>query len=644
MPVKIGRASAAKSVHVQRMGFLRDAFGSDKAKGLQAIADALPSEIERDLFYERLARDYARAAGHPIDITQHYKTRPVEVETFCRDEFYLGMGKELRDPLARELIEANNGNYVEAVWTGGIGSGKTTGAVLTCAYQLYLLSLLDHPHDVLGQDRASEIEMIFQSITATLAELVDYARFKALIERSPYFKDNFPFDKNIKSRLEFPHRIIVKPVSGSNLATIGQNVIGGLIDELNYMAVIDQSKRTVDKGVYDQAVALYNSIARRRMTRFMKQGKMPGILCLVSSKKYPGQFTDVKIEEAQTNKAIFIYDKRVWDLKPEDYSKDRFRVFIGDEFRQPRKLKPGEVLDAEDEAKHITEVPTDFEEAFDRDVVDALREIAGISHQTKTPFFRNKVPLVKVFSDKTLRSVFSRDEADFVHAKLAILKKSIRDPQWPRFAHVDLGLTGDAAGVALGYCPGFAKIVRDGHVEIMPNIVMDGVVRVVPPRGGEIMFEKIRRLFYVLRDVGINVKWVSYDSFQSVDSMQMLRTRGFVVGQVSLDKTMIPYDFFKTAVLDGRVLCPNHPWLYGELRDLQIDYKHTKVDHLPNKTKDCADAMAGVVYGLTVLRDTWFSHEVPINDAVMAAVAKASAALERAQARHARSATETEEG
>ena len=56
--------------------------------------------------------------------------------------------------------------------------------------------------------------------------------------------------------------------------------MGGLIDELNYMSVVEKSKVAVDKGTYDQAILLYNSIARRRKSRFMENGKLPGILCL----------------------------------------------------------------------------------------------------------------------------------------------------------------------------------------------------------------------------------------------------------------------------------------------------------------------------------------------------------------------------
>lgn len=156
-----------------------------------------------------------------------------------------------------DLIELNSGKYVEAVLAGGIGTAKTTIALYTQAYQLYLLSCYVSPQEAFGLDPASEIVILFQNLTATKAKEVDYDRFRAMIENSPYFKKHFPFEKDIKSQLQFPNRIIVKPISGDVSGSIGENVIGGIIDEVNFMDIIDKSKRTHNEGTYNQAEVLY---------------------------------------------------------------------------------------------------------------------------------------------------------------------------------------------------------------------------------------------------------------------------------------------------------------------------------------------------------------------------------------------------
>ena len=43
---------------------------------------------------------------------------------------------------------------------------------------------------------------------------------------------------------------------------------------------------------------------------------------------------------------------------------------------------------------------------------------------------------------------------------------------------------------------------------------------------------------------------------------------------------------------------------------MEVDAKTGKIDHQPNGTKDLADALAGVVYGLTMRREVWAQHGV----------------------------------
>jgi hypothetical protein len=138
------------------------------------------------------------------------------------------------------------------------------------------------------------------------------------------------------------------------------------------------------------------------------------------------------------------------------------------------------------------------------------------------------------------------------------------------------------------------------------------ILEVKPPRNGEIEFEDIRTLFYKLRDQGMNLKWISFDTFQSVDSMQILRQKGFITGERSMDKTSLPYDVTKTAFYDGRVKAPKHDKALSEIVRLERDPQSGKIDHPPHFSKDCADAVAGVVFGLTYRREPWVRYSVPI--------------------------------
>lgn len=555
------------------------------------------------------------AAGDTKALTK-YKHMPVDVETFINDPYYMNAEKIVYPVVKEAIIEVNEGDYDEVVCTGGIGSGKSTLALYTQAYQLYLLSCMANPHEYFGLDPSSEILMVFQSLNKELAEDLDYARFKTMIKSCKYFEEQFSYSPWIESQLEFPNRIVVKPVSGAETGAIGQNVIGGLIDEINFMAVIENAKAG-EGGTYDQATALYNSIARRRKSRFMKKGRLPGRLCLVSSRRHPGQFTDVKEEEAKVNPRIYIYDKRVWEVKPDDYSGEKFPVFIGDEFRKPRVLNKDEEIKDEDRPL-IDMIPIEYWNEFAGpkcDLIKSLRDIAGKSTLARYPFIPNRDLVSKCFNKR--KNVFAIDCINFVDVKPAVFAAMARlRPNCPRWVHIDLGLTSDSAGIVIGHVPGFREMNRgDGFIEQLPIIELDGVLEVEPPAGGEIDFASIRRILYRLRDMGLNLKWASLDSFQSVDTMQILRQQGFVVGYQSIDTTNLPYDVTKQALYDGRVVGPEAPKLIRELLSLEKDLKRGKIDHPAHGSKDLSDALAGVTFGLTTRREIWAQFGVPITQA-----------------------------
>jgi hypothetical protein len=610
--------------------YLKKYLGYEDARRVFNAGQKIPDLIERHMFYTHAVNEIERRLPetqmHVEGLTEfeRYKWEPVGIEEFICSKEFLDKEHAVYPAVMEELIKMNSGDYTEIVLTGGIGSAKTTCALYTNAYQLYLLSCMRSPHREYGLDPSSEVLLIFQSINLHLARTVDFARFKSMIDGSRYFKEKYPFKKDIESKLVFPNRIEVVPVSGAETAAIGQNVIGGLIDELNYMAIIEKSKQSVDKGTFDQATVVYNSIARRRKSRFMEAGALPGILCLVSSKKYPGQFTDLKIAEqeheiAQTGKStIYVYDKRVWDVKPAGtFTKGWFNVFSGDMSRKPRILKDDEEVSEADRAL-VVAVPKEYEKDFggaggSGDIINALREIAGVSTLARHPYFLEVEKVDAMFGRHA--SIFAQESVDFVDTKLRILRNAFYKPHLPRYAHVDLGITGDSAGLAIGCVPDFCDLKATGKGEsgYMPNIRYDGILEIRPPRGGEILFSKIRQVLVVLRSMGMNIRWVTYDSFESTDSMQILRQQAFVAGTLSVDVLpCLPYDFFKQAVYDGRVAAPEHPHVRKEILMLERDTKTTKIDHPPGGSKDCADAMAGVAYGLTMRREIWGHFGIPV--------------------------------
>jgi hypothetical protein len=595
---------------------LFDLFGNEDGRLLWNAACSLSTDIVRVKYLHNVIKSAKEKMAGVKQTTIHKQAlmlrEVVGVREFVQSPEYLDKEGQVYPYVLDELERMNSDQYQEIVLTGGIGSAKTTCALYTTAYQVYLLSCMRNPHEVFGLDSSSEILFVFQSINGKISK-ASFERFRSMIEGSKYFSTYFKPDKDIGSKLVFPNRIEVVPVSGAETAAIGQNVIGGFLDELNYMQVTERSKQSVDGGTYDQAVALYNSIARRRKSRFMKAGAMPGKLCLVSSKRYPGQFTDLKEEEAKRDNTIYIYDKRVWDIKPEgSFSGKWFRVFTGTEDRKPRVLTPNEHI-TEDMNGKVMSIPVEFREDFDKDIVNALREIAGVSTLARHPYFID-VERVKASFGKH-ESVFAEQRVDFVETPLILLPKKLKSPELPRYAHIDLAVTGDSAGVTIGTVFGFKSMLELGmgtSEELVPQVHIDGILEVAPPKNGEILFWKIRNTLVKLRDLGLNIKWISFDSYQSRDSIQLLRQQGFSTGMVSVDTSTEPYDLTKTVIYSGSLSVPEHLKCRKELISLEKIARTGKIDHPANGSKDCSDSLAGVVYGLYHRREIWSLHGIPM--------------------------------
>jgi hypothetical protein len=546
--------------------------------------------------------------------------KPVSPKTFIESPKYMNAKGTLYPEVLKAFVELNSGKYSEAILTGSIGCGKTTLALYTTAYQVYLVSCTASPQMEFELDPASEIVFIFQSVNAALAKNVDFFRFQEMIASAPYFKKTFRPLSSAEGEIRFPNRIVIQSLTGSPTSALGQNVFGGIVDEVNFMANQDISKLASDGGKYDQAAEIYKSITQRRKSRFMRGGRLAGMFCFVSSKRFAGEFTERKIAEAlaqssNTGNPIFVYDKRAWDIKPKNtFCGKWFHIFAGDMSRSPRILPETEPHTMSGADHLVIPIPIEFLDDFARDIHSALRDIAGISTSSIHPFILNKEPVEAAFG--ATRSILSRDSCDFVETKTELYEKRIMCLDQRRWVHIDLALSGDSAGIACGYVDRFQVTKRgNSEVEMMPRIIFDFILEIPPPKNAEINFERIRTLLYDLRDYDLPIRWVSMDSYQSKDMEQLLRHQGFVTGQQSMDKTTHPYDVMKTALQDGRIMLPDHRKAMAEIAGLERNPLNGKIDHPPGGSKDLADAIAGVTYGLSTRREIWNKHGVPIRNA-----------------------------
>lgn len=556
-----------------------------------------------------------------------YTRTPVDMETFVRDPYYLGNTCDNIYPkLLADLEELFSGGYHEAIWTGSIGYGKTHVATIGVCRVLYELSCMKDPHKSFGLAHGSNLSIVCTSVSEALAVKVVFEAIATKIKSSPFFEENFPFE-DTKKEMRFPGGIWVAARSSTDTSALGLNAIGALMDEQNFLA--PRSEREIKLGIADRAETIYNTIMRRMKSRFERHGKLPGMLFVVSSKKTVDDFTAKRIRESKGDPTVFVRDYALWDTKPEDqYSAKRFWVLGGNETVPSRILKDEEYEQLKDKmAENVSfvHVPEDFRRDFERDIEGSLRDLAGVATVAINPFIHRREKIIDAI-DRSRIHPFSTPTYDpskggtFLWGGMvqevtergyvspdtsSRLLRPIINPKAVRHVHIDPSLTGDATGFVMAHVSGWKDVARRGedgkeYIERAPTYIVDVMLRIVPPVGGELIFGEQRRMIYDLVAHGYIVTGVTMDGWNTPDSLQQLNQRGFNAEKLSVDTSTDPYENLKTALYEDRVSYYEYQPLIEELQQLEkrYDLRKTKIDHPPKGRKDVADALAGCLFAL----------------------------------------------
>jgi len=565
-----------------------------------------------------------------------YKTPLVSMQQFLEDPYYLGdtcgdLYKKWREVLS-ELFEG--GIYHEVIFTGSIGSGKTFCAAVGLIRTIYELSCMKNPQKSFGLADKSQIAIASLSVNEGLAIKVVLENIAVKLAGSPYFKENFP-PEILKKEIKFPNNIWVTARATTDTSALGLNIIAGIIDESNFLNRNKGSARQGANANVDRAETIYTLIKRRMKSRFERRGKLPGILFLVSSKQTEDDFTAKRLREAKESgdPHIFCADFALWDVKPEAYANGRFKVLVGSEATFSRILdeKEEELYSVKanlPEGSYIIDVPEEFRADFERDLEGSLRDLGGVSTLSVTPFIQRREKIVDAIDSTRIHpfSSISYDSSKGGSFRWDLMVRPamapstglsnytgktvpILNPSASRAIHFDPSINNDNTGVCMAHIGGWKDVKRrapDGteYLERAPVYVVDFVLQIVPPVGGEIVLADNRQIVYDLSAHGYTITSITIDGHQSTDTIQQLSAQGYNAVYQSIDKKMDPYETLKMALYENRVIYYDYPPLLKELRKLQVNWIKGKVDHPAGAggSKDCADALAGAVYALSGMK------------------------------------------
>lgn len=243
--------------------------------------------------------------------------------SLLEDDYFLGLKGTIFDSVKEDIIDlwAERRQRVInlAIFIEAIGSGKSLkSSVILWLMWFELLCKADSPQEYYHLTPGSVIAFIVLSRTETQAKKVAFNKVMARFQ-SGFNKDYFPLNGRYTQEIRIDrNNTTMFPGTSSALSALGYDLFGGIIDEANFLEVVEDSRKAAMEDKYDAAEDMHNAIINRMTSRFMKNGIIPGLLMMISSPRFPEDYLERKIKESEDlgiASGIFWRKRDLWTAK-----------------------------------------------------------------------------------------------------------------------------------------------------------------------------------------------------------------------------------------------------------------------------------------------------------------------------------------
>ena len=560
-------------------------------------------------------------APPPSELSRIFAEEPVDLTTFIQDAKFLNQRSIELSPIQFEAVriiervyypelyplmaEDWNSDYwaeplpmknlIDIEW--GKGSGKDAVARFASLRVAYLLLCLKSPQSYYGMPSFDSIHLLNIAANAPQAKLAFFDPMREAVKRG-WFKDKAT---PLKGMIQYDKHVAA--VSGHSDAEgqEGLNILLGVADEIDAfpskVEMAGTGKRQREAST--SAESILKMLKGSASTRFPRTYKR----VTISYPRYLG--STIQRQIAIGNESI-----KKYGIRSIHYTSGPFATW---------------------EVNPRIKGKEDFKEDYDTDPVEAASMYECKPSRSTDAYFRNP----KLFKQAVVRE----DQPIEVKYRVSTTRstetgESVRvwEPTF-EFAddfyahdgalyamHADLAIKGDRAGVAMSHVKRWEERTEQ-IVDEEGNVIGETTVNVPVVRNDftisfeadasakdengdslprEIQIRWVRVLIFHLIRRGFNVLRVSYDQFQSFDSMQTLERHGIATEKVSTDRDASVWRTVKDVVSDGRLEMSFSPILQIELEGL-TRLSNGKVDHLAGASKDEADAFGCSIVGAIVL-------------------------------------------
>lgn len=563
-----------------------------------------------------------KSNNYDLLMSQDWEEIPVDISTFLHDKRYLG--NALYDPEGKftlfpyweeklkEIFPTNiTTRYNTLIFTGAIGLGKSTVAVICLLYLLYRLLCLRDPYLYYGLQPIDKISISLMNITIENAKGVALDKMNQMLLSSEWFMQHGKMSGI--SNLEYiPEKHIELITASSNNQVIGRAIFGNFTDEVNFGLTNDVEK------LKKKQLQLISQIDARMKSRFLRGTYLPTLNILASSKNSEQSFLEAFIDTKRKNESTntLIVDEPQWVVDNRKDSDIHFYVAIGNKFLANELIplnSPQELIN-EYRARgySIMEVPIGYYENFRENIDGALTDIAGVAtaaslkyisgirwNEIKTNTYQNP------FVEEVIEVGNAKDDTTQYQDFFDLSKVPMELKAKPMYIHLDMSMSGDKTGIAGVYIIGKKPKVdgEDSSRELFFQVAFN--VSIKAPKGYEISFDKNRNFIRWLRQQGFKIKGISSDSFQSAQIQQQLSADGFDTKVISVDrldsetKQCLPYAYLKSTIYDRRLMVYERcDFLTEEVLGLERE-SDGHINHPENGTKgskDAIDAVCGALW------------------------------------------------
>lgn len=527
-----------------------------------------------------------------------YKTMPVDIITFLDDPYYMGAVSKNLYPFWREILikifpTPLHTAYPILVFTGAIGTGKSTAVRFMAEYMKHRIMCLRNPHDTFQLVPGKNLKFSFFHKTSTLAQtdFLDVMYDWELL--SPYFKE-----LHDQGRLDKIEQV------GDSIRTntgIGSDVLFYNLSELNFIP-------------FESAHAKLDQALKRWSSRFDRFINYFGMVIIDTSSQGDDSIADDFIANNPYGEKVLAIHTCKWNVRKHlNYygNKGWFKVFIGDSTHQPFIVKPevGKVITSDMDQDRVIEVPEECRADFEFDLITALQDQAGVSVSMTDRFFPDPTNLLKCFSlPQYGPDVVKFDFYDKSDKLIYRFEKTIN--LIPRdkiiFIRFDIGVVSDNTGLAIGYFDKWVTYDTDKKVR-QPRIVVPLAVGINRFEGQETPIYQLFEFIMDLKDK-FEIGCVTVDQFASRQLLQQCTVEGVKNQYLSVDRTDEAYVYTKSLANAGLLSLPKNELLRKECCELRR--VGNKIDHpsvwnpefgkgiTEKGSKDISDAVSGVVFNI----------------------------------------------